>query len=450
MVTLNYGETSIPADNYTVRAGGTIQVAAAFERSVALVGGMDTSNGTATEGEAVEVDDFSEAADLFGTDSELYDQVQLAYENGAVTVYAVPVDETTTTESITGSQSGTLDNAPIFNPQLHGDESITVTDDTAGTDVTVEYTYGETPPQPTDEDTVVINLITGEWAADESADYTFDYTYGDYSTAIDEAIAQEPRILGLCQEADSLTSTASGQAETVASDYNVMSVVGGGTPFTNPDSPDVQNATVSTISPRLSLLPNPYGYLDEAETDMVRAVGAVAGELASLPLGISSTNNSLTGIESMRTDLSPNEAGTLADEGFMPLLDYPPVTIVKDMTTSDDQRFERVYAMNVVDEIVTLLHDINRQYIGDQARDENIRNLRASLRSMLRGLTNSDPPLLDTLEDDQPYAIQVERSDSSDNVFDERIGVDVAGVIDTINASVVVGDVTTQVDVEGL
>lgn len=440
MVTLNYGETSIPADSYSVRSGGTIQVASAFERSVAVVGGMDSDSGTATEGELVAVSSLDDAADLFGENSELYRQIEGAYLNGAATIYGAPVSETTLDETVTGTAQGTLSNTPIFNPDLHPEHDLTVTDDTAGTDMTVEIVY-ESPSQPAETETVRVNPITGEWYADASSDYTFSYTYGDYESFTAPVADEAPRVTAVCTESEDVINSFEAELQNAADDYGFSHGVYGATPFADTQNPDIAGFTSPFDSERISTVMSPYGFVDDAETEMTRTVGFVAGEVASLPLGESATANSVSGLTGLRTDLSPNQAGDLIDEGVLPLIDYPGVEIVKDMTTSSDQRFERIYTMNIVDEIVTLLHEVNRQYIGEQPRERTIRNLRRSVKNMLSGLAETEPPLLDTLGDGNPYAVEVERSDSDDNVFNERVGVKPAGVIDAIDVSVTLGDV---------
>jgi hypothetical protein len=189
----------------------------------------------------------------------------------------------------------------------------------------------------------------------------------------------------------------------------------------------------------MSVLGPSRGYLDAAETEQARTTAAVAGELAGIPLGLSSTNNSIAGFQSLVSPLSgPVDAGELIDNGFMPLLDYggnDGVVIVKDMTTSDEPKFERVYSNQITDEVVTLLHEIARDYVGEPNTDGERANLRRSVRNMLNGLEGSTPPLLDD------SVASVSQSDSDDNAVDVTIGISPVGVMDTIKATVVVGDI---------
>jgi len=440
---LNYGNSPIPSDSYTVRQGGTIQVAAAFERSIGLVGVADYANGTASANTVYEIDNESDAEDRFGTNSELAQQVELAYENGVTTVTAVAVDETDTTDTVTGSDSGTLDNAPVFNPELHSQHSISATDTVEGESVTVNIVYERgTLTTPSASNTINLNPVKGEWQADESSDYEISYTYGDYATAITELTNDDvQRQNVVLTEAESLGTDLDSDLQDAADAISFGNGVIGVHPFADPDQPDTSNYSDGIESERISLVASPYGYTDDAETNLVRTHAAVAAETASLPLGVSATNNSVSGLTGLRTDLSPQEAKDLTDSQVLPLLDYPPVTIVKDMTSSTTQKFERIYTMNVIDEVLTLSHDINSEFVGEQTSEENINIMRRSLRNMLLGLTREDPPLLDTAEDERPYAVDVSRDDTNDNLVNVQMGIDVIGVIDDIDVTLRVGDI---------
>ncbi|MFL9629363.1 hypothetical protein, partial [Aeromonas jandaei] len=41
------------------------------------------------------------------------------------------------------------------------------------------------------------------------------------------------------------------------------------------------------------------------------------------------------------------------------------IKLIKDMTTSTDMRFERVYVTEIVDEATEISHIINQQFIGE-------------------------------------------------------------------------------------
>lgn len=439
---LNYGTTAIPGDSYSVIQGGTINVGAAFERSVGLVGGMDTANGTATPGETVEVSSTADAIEKFGDGSELHRQVSLAFNNGAVTVYAYPVTETTgETESFSSTQSGTLSNIP-FNPEIQAEHEITAQDTTEGQEADVNIVYEDAPSAPTTSNTINLNPVTGEWQADASSSYDITYDYGDYGTAaIDGILDEEPRRVALLRETSSDITSLATELTARADNFVFGGGVGGAVPFEDPSNPSTSGYTDSIDEERISLVASPYGYIDAAETDMQRTTGAVAAELVSLPLGESATNNSLSGFTGLRTDLTPSQAGDLIDEQVLPLIDYPPVTIVKDMTTSTTQKFERAYVMDVVDEATEVSHRINRQFVGEQNTSQNRNQLARSHKNSYKGFTTSTPRLLDD------YAVRVEEDSVDRDQVNVHIGLDVVDIMDNIEVTMTVGDVVNPAEV---
>lgn len=430
---VTYGTTTIPSDQITVLAGSSVAISVAFENSIGLVGGMDTANGTATDGEVTTVRSPTDAADKFGSGSELHEQVTLAFQNGAGTIYALPVEEASTTETFGATSSGTVANVPVMDPNVHDEHEVTARDTVDSVDMTVNIVY-DTPTQPTDSDTMQFNPVTGEWAADESSDYDITYDYGDWSaTALEPILDESPRIIGLLTENEPTVNTLATELNSRATNFDFMHSVAGANPTVDP-----ANYSDGVDERRVSLTFPSRAYVDAAETDEHRTVGAVAGYLASLPLGLSSTNDQIGGFTSLARTPSgygPSDAGNLVDEEVMPLLDYPPVTIVKDMTTSTEPKFERVYAMQIVDEATELSHLISRNFVGGQNTSATRQNLRRSHENTFLGMENGSPKLLDD------YTVSVEEDSSDPKQANVTIALDVVDVMDTIDATITVGDI---------
>lgn len=437
-MTLSYGTTSIPSDKYDVVEGGTVQVSAAFERTVAVVGGMDTDNGTATEGNLVNVTDSSDAQSKFGDGSELHEAIKIIYNNGASDVYALPVSETETTENSIGT-SGTLSNTPLFDPNIHDEHSIDFVD-TGGTDPSTTVTYDDPANLSLSTDEAAVNPITGEYEIDSAASGQYDvtYTYGDYSSSVLQTAAdQDTRIVAVLTEAESVVNNLATELDGQDDDFVFQHGVAGATPVIDPTDTSTYTSNYSdgVDDERITLVSSPRGYIDDAETDEHRTISGISGYLSGLPLGLSSTNDTIDGYTALRSDFTPSQASTLIDNQVMPLIDWPPVTIVKDMTTSTTQKFERVYSMQVIDEVTELSHTINREFIGDQNTNSNRKQLDRSLRNMLKGLAEDTPPLL------SDYTVSVKQNTSNDNQVDVEIGLEVVGVMDTIDVTITVGDI---------
>lgn len=428
-----YGDTTIPSDQIEVLAGGTVAISAAFENSQVIVGGMDTANGTATPGDLVEVSSPSDAQGKFGDGSELHEQAKRAFQNGVSVLHMLPVTETSVTAETHGTQSGTLDNAPIFDPNVQDEHSITV-NDTGGGSLDVNIVYESSPSQPTSTDTVNVNPTTGEYSADaapDGTDYEFDYDYGDYSaTALQAAVDESPRMISLCTESETIVNNVATEVNSSATDFDFMHVVSGADVEADPSaySDSIDERRVSLVSPA-------RGYTDEAETNEVRTVGAIGAYLASLPLGLSSTNDSIGGFTGLRVNHTPSDAGDLIDAQVMPLIDYPPVTIVKDMTTSTEAKFERVYGMQVIDEATEISHLISREFVGEQNTSSQRNLLARSHKNAYIGMEDSTPPLLDD------FTVSVSEDGSDPNKTNVTIGLDIVDIMDTIDVTITVGDI---------
>lgn len=430
---VTYGTTAIPSDQITVLSGSTVAVSAAFENSVGLIGGMDTANGTATTGEVTQVRSTSDAADKFGEGSELHEQVSLAFQNGAATIYALPVAETQTTETFTGTSSGTVSDVPVMDPNIHDEHDVTAQDTVEATSVEVNIVYDSAPSQPTDANTMNFNPVTGEWAADESSDYDITYTHGDYSTtAIDPLLDESPRIVIALTETEAVVNDVATELNSRATNFDFMHAVAGAIPKVT----DTANYTDGVEERRVSLTYPSRGYIDDAETDMQRTAGAVGGYLAGLPLGPSATNDEVGGFTALYEPLTgPSDAGDLIDAEVLPLLDYPPVTIVKDMTTSTDTQFERVYGMQIVDEATELSHLISREFVGRQNSEGNRAALERSHINTYLDMENGTPKLLDD------FNVEVTENDANPDQVDVTIGLDVVDIMDTIDVTITVGNV---------
>lgn len=437
---VTYGTLNIPSDEITVSASSTVQIGLAFDRTLGLVGGMDTSSGSASTGTVEEVSNPSDAANLFGTDSELHNATQIALQRDIDTLWAVGLSETTVTDEQQSTQSGSLDNSPIFDPNLHGEHSITV-EDTGGTNPSVNIVYDSPPVQPTETDTVAINPHSGEYAADATPDgsnYEFDYVYsGGYTSAIDEILTEDPRVVAVGTETESHGSDLASDMETEAGNFVFEQGVIGAVPRqdANDASTYASNHSDSLDHKRLSVVASPRGYTDTDETEEERTCWGVAASFAEAPLGLNTTNNELAEYEALRTDLGSSDAQTFIDSQVLPLIDYPPVTIVKDQTTSTTTRFERVFSNQIVDEATARIHERSKQFVGSLNTESNRHSFERSLRNEMLDLESNVPSLLDA------FAVNVTPDSSDDTQVDVEIGLDVVDSADTVDVELAVGDV---------
>jgi len=426
-----YGTTSsLPSTQVIVDSGTTVQVGAAFETTAGLIGGYDADDGSATGGDVEQITSSSEAVAAFGEDAELTTQCNLALQNGATTIYAAGVEETTTTENLSATSSATLSNAPLFDPRVQPDESVTVTDTSEAASVTVNY-VDETPTTPSESNAANLNPITGEVEFDESSDYDVEYSYGDYETAVENVMQFVPRAVGVLTENTSVVNDALGEANTYDVNFDFTHVFGG--EFV--DFEDVPNYSNAYDDRRLAAVTSPRAYTDETETTEVRTIGAVVGKQAGLPLGDTSTVESLSGLVSLKDTPSNTQAAAMIDKGLYVLQERGAVTVVKDTTTSSDPRFERVAWSEIVDEATEISNVISQNFIGEANTEDNRLRLGENHRSAY------DELLADNLLDE--YVVSV--SESADpSVVDVGIGLNVVDYMDRIEVDIRVGDVVTN------
>lgn len=413
----------------TVKSGGVTAVSAAFERTGAIVGGMNVAEGSATEGEVQTLTNSNNVDTLFGDNSDLARQCRGAFANGVGTLYAIPVAETEETDVVSGTASGALDNAPVFDPNVHEEHDVTATDTTEATtvDVSIVYDEGDDIATPSEANSINLNPVTGEWEADESSDYEIDYTYGDYSGAIKQAAELQPRIVGVATANESLGNDWLTEANSYDTDFGFMHGLIGTMPETDANTYDD-----SFDDRRLSVVASSRGYLDAAETEEAYTIGALVGKQASKELGDSTTYESLNGFTSLRTSYLNTEIQTLVDKQVLPLKESGGVKVIKDMTTSTDPQFERIYASEIVDEVTEISRQISENFTGEKNTEDNRLLLRESHTSSYEELSDDD-----LLED---YYVQVEKG-ATDFEVDMTIGLDVIGLMDFIDVEIIIGDV---------
>jgi len=417
----------------TVSASGFVP-ASALNTSVAIVGAYDDANadGSVTEGEATTVQTSNEADDTFGADSELARQAALAFGNGASEVVGVPLPETQTTETFTASAEGTLGNVPILDPRVTT-ASVTVTDTTTGSDLSVSYVNDDPTSADAGTDEALINPVTGEWAADSSSDYDITYTYGEYDTALTEAVTQPVRYVIVCAEADSVAATAVTKVTEQATNFRFLRVVMG-------SENGLQSGGISSYTPaqedwRLVEVAPTRG---EDDAGPQRTYGAVGGLMAAQPINVngSITYDDVLGLVSLDQQYTPLQAD-----------DFEQVTAITDeyeiaegVTTSSEARIRDIYKAEIIDLVLERLQQRVKNYRGGSNAQTAQRRFRSQISRGLSALSapNAQPPLLATGDGGRPYAVSVDNG-ASDTEADVDVGIEVAPIAKQVNVDLSVG-----------
>jgi len=432
MVTFTAGTTQIPSDNISVSAANTIAPPSGVTQSVGLVGtadiGSGDTQGTATEGESYRVTNGSH----FGDDSELTRQIDLAFLNGVSVVYAAAFEITSTVETLTTTDTGTLSN-------IAADPNVSITHPITEPSEEIVISYDETPSAPSSG--IAVNPISGAIEASSSGDYDIEYSNYSYETAIDAVVADEPRIMAVLSEDPEVHTYASSELESKQESFAFSHAVGGVRPLGETESiSDYVSSfdTLPTTSNRLGLTAASRGYADTAETEEVRTAGVAASMAAAKSLGESVTADGLAGIFSLRDTFAVDQLGGLLDNDLMPIGEYGGLNIIQDRMTATDEAFSRLYGNEVIDEAVRRTHTVSTDFIGEQSTVTNINNYRRNLRNQYKDLRDDSPPKLDG------FNLQI--SQDVDGDLSVTLLLDVVDIIDTVDVDAIVGDIL-QVEV---
>jgi hypothetical protein len=413
-----------------VRAAGT-QVSVGFNTNVAIVGGYDAANGSATAGEVEYIPDSTTAENLFGIDSELYEQIQLATINGAGEIYAAAVPETSTSESITTSSSMTLSNTPIFDPSVQSEHDITVTNDSDGSDVSYEISYADTLSTP--DSGAVINPLSGDVEFASSGDYTVAYDYGDYTTAIQNAASYNVRFVKVLSEATSVKNTLISELENQATDIRFKRGITGATP--DIQSGEISNYSAAADHQRLIEVAPARGNTGDGEQ---RTVSAVGGAYASQPLGESLTYDVINGFESLNQEYRPSQARDFT--GVTAIADT--MEIVEGVTTSTTDAFSDVYKCEIIDAVAQGLYEVGRGYAGGPNTEDDRNNLATDAGNLLSGYARQRPPLLNAGDGSKPYSVETSLG-SSDEETIMNVGIEPLDMMKQVTLNLNVGTVVT-------
>lgn len=415
----------------TVRGAATSSRTGAAE-GIAIVGGYDadTAANDVNPAEETFIDDPSTAEDAFG-DSELPRAAQAAAANGVGDIYGVPVKESSSTESVTSDSSGTLTNAPIFNPNLHPDHSITVTDTVDSTDFTVNIVHSDSVSQPADSETVNVNPNSGEWKTKNSSDFDIDYSYGTYDAAIERAVDLPVRYVVVLTEDASHKSTLVTELNDIANDFDFKrGVVGAEPAIATADigsyTPNQQDWRLVEVAPSLGT----------GADGPVRTCAAVGGFLAAQPIGPAGSGlfDAVNGLTSLNKEY---RSSAVKDFDGVVALNREGI-LAKTETTSTENQFRLIYACEIIDDVALDLFSVARDYAGGP---QDIQELNSLLRIQCQANAQGNPPNLGFADntEGQPYDVNVSLG-AQDTIANAGVTIVPYPIAETVNINVTVSD----------
>jgi len=443
--TTTYG--NFPGVKIETTGGSLAGVTVGREQKLVLIGYGDPASGSANVNEPTQIQSQLDADRKFGDGSRLANQMKDALSNGANIsfLFGVMLDEkTVSAESFAGTTSGTLANAPIVEDL----DTITVRDTTDATDSSsddfvVEFNYESPPPAPTldgsETDKVFINPNTGEWEADSSSDYEFDYEYGDWSTAISEAgtviAEEETAVIATASDAESVASTLSGQVNTLREDYKLAVGLSGA----EPNLTDSDGTAAYDTGTYTDAIDNDSLFLHATarkEGSVEKITGGLGGLLAGNALDDSIYRDTLN-VGAVEQRLSLSDANNLRDAQVIPIRQPPTggsVVVSGNLSTSTETDYERDYfTKRIVDQVILVARVVGQSTVGRINTPDTRASAREQIRSQLKGL--AEDGLIES-DGDSSFFINVFEVDA--NTIGIDLGVTPFGVVKRVEVSLTV------------
>lgn len=318
---------------------GGIQSVTIGEAEKLLIFGRGNGNNESTPRQ---VNAIGEVDSVFG-DTEIATAMRDALQNGVdrTLLYGVEVPEkTVTAEEQTTPEEG------LENIELVEDTSLITVEDVASdnstTELDVEFRYDGAPAQPTDTDSVNINPLTGEYAADSAPQdhFEFSYSYHDFRDAFEaDAVMNvinedETGIMWALTDSDAVSSQLDAVVSTLRKNYQLAK----GFTFAEPNDQKIieevqETDTNGGADPRYdtanyetganqSVSDNAFfkvapGRVEGEDTATIG--GSLAGLYAAKPIDDAVYNEVVSGYSGLQQTINKTEADELRDNDIIPV-----------------------------------------------------------------------------------------------------------------------------------
>jgi hypothetical protein len=480
---------SFPGVRVTTQSGGISSIAIGSEEKLVLFGeanyALDTS-GT-TDEIVVEGDDATldvEAADpeqinarreadtKFGEGSELAEGMREALANGGNIdfLYGVAVGRDFVEGEVQSTQEGTLDNFPIVentgaavssaNDNLN-DQGIEVTDTGSGTIDTVEFRYNGAPAVPSDAETIHINPLTGEFAADAApdTDYEFSYTFNEYSTAFGAEPVRnivnedETGVYVALSDSDSVSSSLQGEVSTLRDNYQLVNAISVAEPNDNQliDAANTSDAnggsdarydTANYATANQSVSAEYfYKFAPGREQDVVKTIGGgVGGLFAGNDISDPIYNDELTGYQSLEQSLSKSDADNLRDEDIIPVRSGGSIRVQGNRATNystSNTVAADFWTRRITDRVILIGKQVGDEIIwrinDEDTRAEAARLIRAEMRQLV-----GDRLIRGNTDTETNWSVDVYEDSTNDDEVNIDISFSPYGIVKRVDETITV------------
>lgn len=437
-----YGST--PGVEVTVRGVAITGVTVGREQKLVVFGNGDTTTGSASPGEPVEVTDGTDADTQFGEGSELANGLRDAIRNGANArdeyVYGVsPTVTEVTAESVAGG-TGTLSNTPI----LEDTEAITVMDTSQSTELSIVFDYGDTIDTPSDGE-VAIDPLSGNVVDPNDNDLEVDYEYLEWKDALDSADGvlneKEVGIYATLSESEDVASLLETKVDELRDPhYKLVKGISGAQP--NADA-DGSETNLSAGDPKIDA----ETYTDEIDNDMVflpasvrkadtteTIIGAIAGTFAGHDLTDPVYKTALEDVEPAQR-LGKEDRDTLREEHqVIPVSREGETRLHGNISTSTETDWTRdFHRVRIVDQTILIAKEIGDNLEGDINNEDARTAARGEIEGQIENLV--DDGLLEPNEgDSESHFVSINEAGTDDVAI--NMGITPEGVVKTVKATI--------------
>jgi hypothetical protein len=464
---------SFPGVRVTTESGGISSISIGSEEKLVLFGessydasnnveGDDTSlNVSASEPEQISAQRVADAK--FGAGSELAEGMKEALANGSNINFlfgvAVPrVDVTGETFNNSASATGTLDNVEVL-------EDTSTID--LGADATVKFRYGDgsggsAPANPTADDTVHLNPLTGEYAVTSGSatniDAEIDYTFSDYSSAFGaEAVRNvvnedETGVYAVLSDSDSVSSSLASEVSTLRDDYQLVTAISVAEPNSN-ELLDDANSTDANGGADARYDPANYANANQSVSDEYffkvapgreqnvskTIVGGVGGLFAGNAISNPIYNDSLTGYQSLEQSLSKTDADNLRDEDIIPVRSGVGVRVQGNRATNfseNDTVAAEFWTRRITDRVILIGKQVGDEIIGRINDSDTRKQAERLINAQMRQLVRDD--LIESNGESQNWNVDVFEDPNDRNQVKIDIAFTPYGIVKRVDETITV------------
>lgn len=459
---------SFPGVRVETKSGGISSIAIGAEEKLVIFGQSDYDSSNEVEGDDTsfsvttsdpeQINARREADAKFGEGSELAEGMKEALANGANIDFlygvAVPkVDVTDETFNNSAGATGTLENVEV---EENTDEI------NLGASTTVELRYDGAPETPTEDDTVFVNPLTGEYAVSSGSvtnvSDSVSYSYYDYATAFGaEAVnnvvnEDETGVYVALSDSDSVSASLQGQIQTLRNNYQLINGVCVAEPNDNKlldsentlpenggararyDTANYDSANQSVTAEHF------YKFAPGRKNNQTATIaGGVAGLFAGNPISDPVYNESLTGYQSLEQSLSKADADNLRAEDIIPVRSGGAVRVQGNRSTAYTESgtvAADFWTRRIADRVILIGKQVGDQIIGrindDETRARAERLINAEMRELVQDR------LIRSNEDDTNWNVDV----YEDSTNPDEVNIDITftpyGIVKRVDETITV------------